>query len=174
MILVILYFLLATPVQASEFDSLIERYSNNYGVSYKVVDCIIKKESSYNPEAKNPNSTASGLGQFLESTWIWMRGMMGEDTDLALRFNPEESIKTLSWALSKGYGPHWTVWRSCYATPKQQGESIEGDQEISKDGSSELDSLWDNFALWSQDQRFKRVGVQNQNNYPHWITAGNI
>lgn len=32
-------------------------------------DAIINAESSWNPSAKNPTSTAYGLGQFLNSTW---------------------------------------------------------------------------------------------------------
>lgn len=32
-------------------------------------DTIIKKESGWNNEAQNPNSTAFGYGQFLNSTW---------------------------------------------------------------------------------------------------------
>lgn len=32
-------------------------------------DILIQKESSWNPSAQNPNSTAFGLGQFLNSTW---------------------------------------------------------------------------------------------------------
>lgn len=36
------------------------------------VDKIIGAESSNNPNAKNPNSTATGGGQFIESTWMNM------------------------------------------------------------------------------------------------------
>lgn len=37
-----------------------------------VVDKIIGVESGGNASAKNPNSTATGLGQFIESTWLRM------------------------------------------------------------------------------------------------------
>ena len=46
---------------------------NNYAdaaVSGSLVDRIIGVESGGNPSAKNPNSTATGLGQFIESTWL--------------------------------------------------------------------------------------------------------
>lgn len=33
-------------------------------------DRIIEKESRWNSKAQNPNSTAFGLAQFLDSTWI--------------------------------------------------------------------------------------------------------
>lgn len=37
-----------------------------------LVDRIIGVESGGNPNAKNPRSTATGLGQFIESTWLRM------------------------------------------------------------------------------------------------------
>jgi hypothetical protein len=36
---------------------------------YDCYDKLIFKESSWNPDAKNPKSTAYGLGQFLDKTW---------------------------------------------------------------------------------------------------------
>lgn len=42
------------------------------GVSGTLVDRIIGVESGGNPNAQNPESTATGLGQFIESTWLRM------------------------------------------------------------------------------------------------------
>lgn len=39
-------------------------------VTGSLVDRIVGVESSGDPNAKNPNSTATGLGQFIESTWL--------------------------------------------------------------------------------------------------------
>lgn len=38
------------------------------GARWKALDYIITRESSWNPKAKNPSSTASGLGQMINST----------------------------------------------------------------------------------------------------------
>lgn len=38
----------------------------------EVFDDIIRCESGGNPEAQNPVSTASGLFQFIEGTWLWV------------------------------------------------------------------------------------------------------
>lgn len=35
-----------------------------------LIDSIIGVESGGNPNARNPNSSASGLGQFIDSTWL--------------------------------------------------------------------------------------------------------
>ena len=61
----------------------------------KLVNRIIHIESRGNANAKNPLSTASGLGQFIESTWLRMMrtyrpdiASLPRDQQLALRFDP--------------------------------------------------------------------------------------
>ena len=62
----------------------------------KFIDAIIRIESGGNPRAKNPLSTASGLGQFINSTWMRMirtyrPGLlkrMSRQQILNLRFEP--------------------------------------------------------------------------------------
>ena len=68
---------------------------------------IIRVESAGNARAQNPLSTATGLGQFIESTWIRMMGSYRPDLTasmsradlLDLRFNPDlsrEMVKHLA------------------------------------------------------------------------------
>jgi murein DD-endopeptidase MepM/ murein hydrolase activator NlpD len=62
----------------------------------RLVDRIIRVESGGNATAKNPLSTATGLGQFIESTWVRMINTYRPDLArslsraevLALRFDP--------------------------------------------------------------------------------------
>jgi murein DD-endopeptidase MepM/ murein hydrolase activator NlpD len=62
---------------------------------------IIRVESAGRADARNPLSTATGLGQFIESTWLRMMQTyrpdlvqtMGRDQLLALRTNPELSTE---------------------------------------------------------------------------------
>jgi murein DD-endopeptidase MepM/ murein hydrolase activator NlpD len=72
-----------------------------------LVDNIIRVESAGNPRAKNPLSTATGLGQFIESTWIRMMNTYRPDLAqtlsrgdlLALRFDPtisREMVRNLA------------------------------------------------------------------------------
>lgn len=68
-------------------------------VGGSLVDRIVGVESSGNRNAKNPNSTATGLGQFIESTWVRMFKQyfpdraegMSRDAILTLRTNAELS-----------------------------------------------------------------------------------
>ena len=62
----------------------------------KLVDRIIRVESGGNSSAKNPLSSATGLGQFISSTWLRMMRTYRPDLarslsaaeQLALRFDP--------------------------------------------------------------------------------------
>lgn len=64
-----------------------------------LIDRIIGVESGGDPNAKNPLSSATGLGQFISSTWLQMfrqhfpdqAGSMTEDAILALRTDPQLS-----------------------------------------------------------------------------------
>ena len=72
-----------------------------------LVNQIIRVESAGNARAKNPRSTATGLGQFIESTWLRMMRdyrpdlvkQMGRAQLLELRFDPalsREMVRNLA------------------------------------------------------------------------------
>lgn len=72
-----------------------------------LVDQIIRVESAGNAAAKNPLSTATGLGQFIDSTWLRMMRTyrpdlartLSRDDQLALRFDPtisREMVRNLA------------------------------------------------------------------------------
>jgi len=48
---------------------LIEQYSEEYEVPYRLAYELAKFESRLNPTAENPKSTAKGVYQFLDGTW---------------------------------------------------------------------------------------------------------
>lgn len=52
-----------------EVEQLIVHYSAVYGIDSKTPRCIAFKESGYNQFSKNKRSTASGVFQYLSSTW---------------------------------------------------------------------------------------------------------
>lgn len=75
-------------------EQLILNKARETSVSPETALRIAKCESSLNPLAKNPNSTATGLYQFLDGTWEWI-GAEAEGLD---RTNPEHSIDMfLKW-----------------------------------------------------------------------------
>ena len=69
-----------------------------------LIDSIIGAESGGNPNAKNPNSSATGAGQFIDRTWLSMLAKHRPDLTgspqelLALRSDPQ-----LSRAMTEAY-----------------------------------------------------------------------
>lgn len=83
-----------------EVISAIHKASAKTGVDFDYLMQQAKAESSFNPEAKAKTSSASGLYQFIKSTWMDMINRHGEKYDidvesmtkkelLDLRFDPE-------------------------------------------------------------------------------------
>jgi len=75
----LIYLLSATPVKSDVEPEYIdvpvppppsaEEIVRDYWKDDPTMIWIIEKESQFNPNAKNPNSSASGLGQVLRGTW---------------------------------------------------------------------------------------------------------
>ena len=73
------------------------------------VECIIRHESQGNPRAVNPRSGASGLGQFLPSTWrTTPQGKAGLSV-----FDPAANRAAVAWMLSVGRGREFAVIGRC-------------------------------------------------------------
>lgn len=70
---------------------------------------LINGESSWNPQAQNPGSTAYGLGQFLDQTWATVGGSKTDDPY-------QQAVLMLKYIKSRGdYGTPskaWEMWQS--------------------------------------------------------------
>lgn len=68
------------------------------------LDCIIQKESRWDPDAQNPRSGAAGLTQIMAGTWATTpQGRRGES-----RFNAYSNIDAAVWLATSGGG--WRHW----------------------------------------------------------------
>jgi len=77
--------------------------------SSRVAECIIRAESGGNPLAVNPRSKASGLGQFLPSTWLTTpAGRAGASV-----FDPVANRSMVNWMLSVGRAGEFSTYRGC-------------------------------------------------------------
>ena len=79
---------------------------NLAGRNYELLSRIIQCESGFRADAKNPVSSASGLAQFLKSTWqSWGDGDV---------FNPYDNIRAMV-KLFKAQGTKpWLSSQSCW------------------------------------------------------------
>lgn len=96
-------------LSAQEIHKLMERFASQYGVDVNVLRHIAVCESGFNPSATNRNY--AGLFQFNKTTWENNRRLMGEDPNVDLRYNAEESVQTASFIISKGKN---YIWPNCY------------------------------------------------------------
>lgn len=90
--------------------SLIKKWASFYKVDEDLVGCIVQEESRGNPLAVGDSGKAVGVAQFHLPTWKMFREKMGLST-IDQRNNANEAIRTLTWALSNGYGYHWTPYK---------------------------------------------------------------
>jgi hypothetical protein len=65
----------------------------------KVAMCMADRESNFHPDAYNPNSGASGVFQFIPSTWAWASKAAGYG-DHADPFDAKKNIGTAAWVVA--------------------------------------------------------------------------
>ena len=99
------------PPAVEQWRSLVTRYfpSNRVEEALRIIDC----ESNGDPDAVNPYSNASGLFQFLPSTWASTAPKAGWGGYSV--FNPEANVASAAW-LANRYEElgnyYWRAW-SC-------------------------------------------------------------
>jgi len=82
--------------------SLVSQYGGNYYAIYRVIDC----ESSWKEDAKNPHSTASGISQFLNSTW--------KTNCEGFKDNSYAQLECMVKMFSKNRQQEWECWKILY------------------------------------------------------------
>lgn len=99
-----------TPIiiAPQNLEELFTKYSNEYSVDKDLLKRIASCESGLNASAST--SRYAGLYQFSESLWVSARTLMGHDSNTALRFNPEESIRTAAFMIGRG---RLNIWPNC-------------------------------------------------------------
>ncbi|MCJ7739939.1 transglycosylase SLT domain-containing protein [Candidatus Microgenomates bacterium] len=102
-----------TPTRIPLTSEELERYFSKYADEYKVDKEKLRKiaycESKFNPQAVNRDY--AGLYQFSSGTWLATRVIMGHNSDLNLRFTPEEAVRTAAFKISRG---GISSWPNCF------------------------------------------------------------
>ena len=100
------------PDTTAKLKSALSYYCRKYGTDYKLIDKIIFCESSWDEDAKNKNSSASGLAQFLNGTWNYFNDKRGLSLD---KNNPYHQIEMMTWIISQGGISHWDESKNCWS-----------------------------------------------------------
>lgn len=98
----------------------IRRIAHMYGVNQELALRISQCENgSHQLDRKNydwPNTTASGLYQFTNPTWVQTRRQMGEpDDNLTLKHTDIEHIRTAMWKIANGGLSAWDASKQCWS-----------------------------------------------------------
>lgn len=93
------------PLPQSDFESMFDQYSSQYGIDKNKLKKIAYCESGGNPGASN--GEYGGMFQFSVATWQGTRAQMGLDTNPDLRFGAKESIETAAFKISHGGESAW-------------------------------------------------------------------
>jgi len=95
-------------VDVERWRTLVETYFPEDWVEWglRIMQC----ESKGDPNAKNPESTAAGLFQFLKGTWNWVAvEQLGFSTyESGAVYDPELNVRAAAWLLANGGTSHWT------------------------------------------------------------------
>ena len=75
-----------------KYESIVEKYSNQYNIDKSLILAVIKTESSFNPESVS-NVGAMGLMQIMPDTHEWLSGKLGRDEDVSVLFNEDTGIE---------------------------------------------------------------------------------
>jgi hypothetical protein len=95
-----------------EVIQLIKDYSAQYGISADLPLRIAKCESGYRWDAKNKNSSASGVFEYLSSTWA---GTDEGKAGLSV-FNADANVRAaIKYIASRGHAQPWLASKSCWS-----------------------------------------------------------
>ena len=88
----------------------VDEMASKYKVDGEVMRRIIKAESGGNPNAKNKNSTASGCGQFIKSTWEGTLRQMNRE--YVNPFDARTNVEAMAFKISRGGIGAWNASKS--------------------------------------------------------------
>lgn len=94
-------------------EELVEYYSEMYGANPSLAKRIVQCESGWNRTIANPQPTASGYFQFLNSTWHSTMIRMGLPTSTD-KHDPVISIQAGVWLLAEDGSRHWLESKPCW------------------------------------------------------------
>lgn len=102
-----------TNEECTHWKNRIIYWANYYGNNTNLALCLITNESGFDPKAQNSISSAGGIGQFIDGTWLSTVDRMNMDWTLADKKNGEKASQAFNWLLKNDGYTHWVVWPGC-------------------------------------------------------------
>jgi hypothetical protein len=142
------------------------------GQQWNDLSALIQHESSWNPNAQNPSSTAYGLFQFLNSTWAGVGGHKTSDPGLQADYGLKyiaQRYKTPSqaWDFWNSHTPHWYGEGAVFGGKKVVGVGENGPEAVLPLNAQGVDFMFEVMKRNSSDSKRALVaqgGVPLQGN----------
>jgi hypothetical protein len=99
-----------TPKPETVEDIIKAEWGSDASIGLKIAFC----ESTYDPKVKNSKSSATGLFQFINSTWRDTRYRMNLDPSLDLRLDPVENARTAYFLYQLRGTQPWNASKHCW------------------------------------------------------------
>jgi soluble lytic murein transglycosylase-like protein len=93
---------------------IIHKWANYYGVDKDLALRIAHAESGLNCKVQNKDSSAGGLFQFINSTFLNTQKRLGKPQDISRKYDCDENAELGIYLLSKGELQHWKASRSVW------------------------------------------------------------
>lgn len=97
-----------------EVEEYIEKYSKKYEVDVDLAKNIAWCESNYYQYAKNASSSAEGVFQFIDGTWMYTMELMNLATTTDRKMEIPLSIEAGVFLLSEEGSYHWNASKHCW------------------------------------------------------------
>ena len=104
-------FLAPPPPSAAK---IIDKWADYYGVDKHLAVRIAFAESGLNCNVQNRDSSAGGLFQFINATFLSTQKRLGKRQDISKKYDCDENAELGIYLLSKGELHHWDASRSAW------------------------------------------------------------
>lgn len=142
------------------------------GNQWRDLDQLVAHESSWNPKAQNPTSSAYGLFQFLNSTWKGVGGHKTSDPTLQGKYGLQYIAQrygnpSKAWDFWNSHTPHWYGEGAVFGGKQQIGVGENGPEAVLPLNQRGVDFLFEVMKRNSSDSKRALVasgGVPLQGN----------
>jgi len=118
------------PVDPPSPTEIIHKWADHYGVDKDLALRIARAESGLNCGVQNKNSSAGGLFQFINATFLRTQKRLGKTQDISRKYDCDENAQLGIYLLSKGELQHWNASRSVWDPSFDAESDVESEPPI--------------------------------------------
>lgn len=141
------------------------------GSNWNAIDWIVQRESSWNPRAQNPTSSAYGLFQFLDQTWGTVGGRKTSDPEKQIEYGLKyiaQRYRTPLGAKAFWERNHWYGDGAVFNGPNKIGVGERGPEAVIPLNQRGVDFVHELMKRNSTDSKRTMVTA---NGVPHTVNA---